>query len=448
MRDAVVTALSRVVLAAVVVATDFILARALGPAAKGRLTLILLFSQLAALVVGLGLDRALGVTVARSRQTARSAFANAILWTAVIGGLSVIASLVAYGVPGSSQFVPPRGPLTAVLPNLSGQQFLFAALALPGELFFSLGLLGLLGRQRVLEYNAVRVLRRAVLLLLMVAVAAIASLSLDIVLVLNLLALVAAGGIVVWSAAREGVLGIRPDAPLLGEQLRFGLRSVVGTLAERLLFRADAFLLNLFIGPVATGVYSVASGLAETLWYLPHAVGSVLFSRAVGEDRQANRVATALARGTIALELLAAVPVLLLAPLAVEIVYGPAFVEAGFALRAMLPGVVAYGLVAVLSQFIVARGAPGRYTLVLSLGLAVNVALNLLLIPRLGTVGAGLASSASYILTAVFVLIVFQRLSGAGLRETLVLRREDVAPILDRVRRGRRGGPPRAEQAS
>ena len=61
--------------------------------------------------------------------------------------------------------------------------------------------------------------------------------------------------------------------PLLAEELRFGARSLPGALAERLQFRGDAFLVNAILGVRQTGIYSVTSGLAETLWYVPNALG-------------------------------------------------------------------------------------------------------------------------------------------------------------------------------
>src|SRR4029450_4685433 len=67
------------------------------------------------------------------------------------------------------------------------------------------------------------------------------------------------------------ILGGRPSAELLAEQLRFGTRALPGTLAERLQFRADSFLLNILIGVRATGIYSVTRGRAESLWYVHNA---------------------------------------------------------------------------------------------------------------------------------------------------------------------------------
>ena len=93
----------------------------------------------------------------------------------------------------------------------------------------------------------------------------------------------------------------------------------------------------------------------------------------------------------------------------------------------LLPGVVAYAVVAILSQYVVGQGAPGRYTLAVVAGLTTNIVANLLLIPRLGTAGAAAASSISYALTAALTLAIFTRLSGQGLRETLLVTRADVA---------------------
>jgi multisubunit Na+/H+ antiporter MnhC subunit len=169
MRDALVTIGTRFGLAVLIFATDIALARLLGPTAKGRFALVLLYSQLAALIVGWGTDQALAVVSGRDRETARHGFANALIWTAVVGGAAVLVSVWLFGAPSDG---PATGPLASLIPNLSGTQFMFAAVAVPAELFFGLGLFALLGRKRVVPYNLIRVIRRAVLLLMIVAAAA------------------------------------------------------------------------------------------------------------------------------------------------------------------------------------------------------------------------------------------------------------------------------------
>ncbi|MGK2849432.1 MAG: hypothetical protein ACSLFN_00745, partial [Candidatus Limnocylindrales bacterium] len=89
----------------------------------------------------------------------------------------------------------------------------------------------------------------------------------------------------------------------------------------------------------------------------------------------------------------------------------------------------------------------GTGTLILVVGLAVNIGANLVLIPIHGIRGAAAASSVSYLVTALITLVVFHRLSGRGWAETLVIRRSDIAALVRALRaivdrlRGRRAGP-------
>jgi O-antigen/teichoic acid export membrane protein len=376
--------------------------------------------------------------------------ANAILWSVVVGGFAVVVACWAYGIPGDE---PPDGPLATLIPNLSARQFVLSAVALPAELFFSIGLMALLGRGRVISYSAIRLVRRVSLLVLIIGAGAAAWLSpalrfgLDLVLVMNIVALVLTVGSILWVANRDGTLSLRPSIPLLGEELRFGTRAIPGTIAERLQFRSDAFLLNIIVGVGATGIYSVTSGLAETLWYIPNALGLVMFSRAVDPTSDSGRIASVMTRTTIAVTLVTAIPAFLLGPYFVRFFYGSSFADAGVALRLILPGVVLYSVVAILSRYIVGRGRPGTGTLLLVLGLAVNIAFNVFLIPRFGILGAAASSSISYGVTAVATLIVFCRISGRGWLETVLVRPSDIRALIAAGRamlarlRGREHGP-------
>ena len=125
-----------------------------------------------------------------------------------------------------------------------------------------------------------------------------------------------------------------------------------------------------------------------------------------------------------------AIPAFIFGPRLVRFVYGSAFADAGVALRLILPGIVAYSVVAVLSRYIVGRGRPGTGTLILMAGLAINIGANLVLIPAHGIRGAAAASSISYIVTAALTLVVFHRLSDRGWRETLVIRRSDITALV------------------
>lgn len=424
-RDVLVTFGGRIALTGVILIGDIIIARTLGPEGKGAFTLVLALSSLGALILGLGLDRSVAVLGARSLQVARLAFGNAAVWTVAIGTLGVAAIVLLYGAPADTPGDP--GPLAALMPRLTGLQLWLAALSLPAEIAYAIGTMALLGGQLVVSFNVLRFLRRGLLLPLLIGAALLRSLDLTMLLVLNLAVVSVITLGIVWAMARAGRIGWRTDGRLLVEQLSFGGRAFIGTIAERLHYRANTFLLTGLVSIAATGVFSVALGLAETLWYLPSAFGLVLFSRAVGAGADSARIASAMTRTVLALGVVIAIPLWFLAPTLVELVYGSPFREAGAALQVMLPGVVAYSVVAVLTHFIVAWGAPGRIAAVAIIGLAINLVTCLALIPVLGMTGAALASSISYTASAALTLLLFRRISGQGLLETLVVSRSDIA---------------------
>jgi O-antigen/teichoic acid export membrane protein len=320
------------------------------------------------------------------------------------------------------------------MPPLTELQLLLAALSLPAEIAYGIGTVALLGGQLVVSFNVLRFLRRALLLPLLIGAAVLHALDLTSLLLINLAVIVVITVGIVWALARAGRVGWGMDAALLREQVSFGGRAFIGTIAERLHYRANTFLLTALVSIAATGVFSVALGLAETLWYLPTSFGLVLFSRAVRPGVESARIASAMTRTVLALVVVISIPLWLLAPPLVEIVYGAPFREAGVALQVMLPGVVAYSVVAVLTHFIIAWGAPGRIAAVAIIGLVINLAGCLALIPAFGMNGAAAASTISYTTTAVLTLLLFRRISGQGLIETLIINRSDIAARWRQVR--------------
>ena len=94
----------------------------------------------------------------------------------------------------------------------------------------------------------------------------------------------------------------------------------------------------------------------------------------------------------------------LLGPLLIRIIYTDAFMDAYLPMLALLPGVVLLGSTRVLTNDIAGRGYPQYNSISSAVALILTVALDFLLIPRFGIMGAALASTASYTMTALIAL--------------------------------------------
>jgi O-antigen/teichoic acid export membrane protein len=180
--------------------------------------------------------------------------------------------------------------------------------------------------------------------------------------------------------------------------LTYGLGAYFGCLFVFLVLKSDIVLVTYLRGAQETGYYAVAVGLADILLMLPTVVGTILFPKLSALPELAAR--WQLTRRVLAVMLPAtpvalAVTYVIAGPL-IRLAYGPAFDPSTAAVGWLLPGVGCYAINTILLNFLASCGMPRVVMTGPLVALLVNVALNLVLIPRLGFVGASITSSVAY----------------------------------------------------
>jgi O-antigen/teichoic acid export membrane protein len=121
------------------------------------------------------------------------------------------------------------------------------------------------------------------------------------------------------------------------------------------------------------------------------------------------------------------------APVALTSVYGEAYRGTISALVVLGPGIVMLCVARTLLPYLVRLERPWAVSALTVSALALNVALNLLLIPRMGIVGSSLASSIAYAVLTALAIAWWCRSARLGLRE-LIPRLSDVREPLERLR--------------
>jgi O-antigen/teichoic acid export membrane protein len=229
----------------------------------------------------------------------------------------------------------------------------------------------------------------------------------------------------------------RPDYRTIGRSVAYGLKSHVQTLTGFLHFRVDIFILAAFLSTVEVGYYSVAVGLVSLIFFVPESVGFVLFPKLAGlAEKEANELAIRACRNTIFVAAMPALGILILGRIAIRIMYGVEFLPSCQALYLLLPGTLAMCVYMILSRYFTSKNKQ-QVTIVAGIvGLAINVGLNLVLIPRLGIAGAAVATTSSYSITAFLMLCFFVRESGCELLECVIVRRTDIAEFLKILNEG------------
>ncbi len=211
----------------------------------------------------------------------------------------------------------------------------------------------------------------------------------------------------------------------------YGLRSAINGVMGFLNYRIDSLVLIAFLGAAGFGVYSVAVSAGEILFRIPRAVATATTFRVGAATFEESAATTAKSiRTSIAVVTAFALPLFVLAPWLVELFYGSRFADAAPALRILLPGIVLFVSAGLFSPFFAFQ--MGRPIIVVYISLfmiVVQTGLGVWLVPILKLNGAAIASSATYLTSALFVTWYFCRLTGLRWSDVWILRREDLTSL-------------------
>jgi O-antigen/teichoic acid export membrane protein len=229
---------------------------------------------------------------------------------------------------------------------------------------------------------------------------------------------------------------VQPKWDVLREQVRYGAQGQIANLAALFNYRLDQFLVAAFVSRAGVGHYTVAVGLAESVWWLSSSVALVLMPRLTEMTREEADVTAPLAcRNTLLLSVIASLVLIAIAPLAIDILFGDEFDPAWTPLILLMPGIVAASATRVLGSYLFSQGKLIYNTYATFIALGLTVVLDLMLIPLLEVDGAAIASSIAYVAALIATLYWYRQVSGGSVAEALVLHPSDVRHYADAWRR-------------
>jgi len=368
------------------VVTTILVARVLGPEGRGLYAVAVAFGAIGVQLASLGLQTSNTYYVSRSRQLLPALVGNTLL----VGAGAAILALTAWVI-------------ATIFPSIAPVEGLLLALAL---VWVPVGLLTmlfqnlLLGLQRVAAFNTVELLSR-VLTVALILVALILGFDRPALLLgASLLAVAFAGA---WATRQVlDLLDERPKASkaLLRQTAAYGVKAYLGAFFAFALLRIDVLLVDALLTAKDTGYYSVAVSLADALYLLPAAAGTVVFARLSTIDDATTAWLTTRRLGLwvgAALLASAGAAAVVGGPL-LRLLFGDEFSPAKPAFIALAGAMVFYGVNNIVSSFVASRGLPWFTVHVWVAAAVLNVVLNLAFIPVWGIVGSAVASLVCYAL--------------------------------------------------
>lgn len=214
----------------------------------------------------------------------------------------------------------------------------------------------------------------------------------------------------IWVHRRR--LSLRIDRPLLRRLLRFGLPTMPAELSLYALNFVDRVIIARSLGLAEAGLYALAVKFAQAVNVLVRGFQLAWppLAYSIREDGEARRVYAAVVTWFTTGCTFVVVGMWLLSRWIVRALAAPKFFEAFEPIGLLAAGVTLYALYMVL---VVILGRTGRTEFnfpATAAALAANVALNLILVPAFGIVGAAVALVASYLVVLALMYGFTQRL--------------------------------------
>jgi len=177
--------------------------------------------------------------------------------------------------------------------------------------------------------------------------------------------------------------------------------------------RTDIIMLGLLRNPELVGVYAVASRVAAlgifgltSINLIAAPMISQLYS--TGKLKELQQMVTLAARGSFAFTLIFGLA-LVIAGKYILSLFGPEFVAGYLPMLILLIGQLVNAITGTVSFLMTMTGHQNQAAAIVTFSAAVNIALNILLIPRFGLVGAAIATAAAVVLWNCMMLVYVRR---------------------------------------
>jgi O-antigen/teichoic acid export membrane protein len=411
-----------IILMPIGIASSILIARTIGPGGKGAFDLIIATSTLLLTALGLSLPAGVTYEVARGDANIRSLVRRLVL-IAVAQAVICAAILTAVVVFGRSGYF---------LPAQSQKWWIVAVVS-----YFFLEMLAnhwraiLVGRQEITRSNHCELAARIIQFLLLFGLAGLLFFNGSHITVAVLF------GVAFTTSVLLNVLLLRALRPafkspgtrnLIGGALSFALPCYLGNLTQFLNYRLDLFILGALAGYASVGRYTLAVSLGQLIWLLSTSAASVLLPKVAAAEGSVDSIQNTnrLTRLVLSASVVSAVGLILVTSQAIPLLYGDAFRPSFPALVVILPGIAVFSTVNILAAYIAGIGQPRWNLGIAVVALIVTVSLDLYLIPRMDILGASLASTASYSVSALLTIILYVKKTGSPVRQILFPTADDM----------------------
>lgn len=205
---------------------------------------------------------------------------------------------------------------------------------------------------------------------------------------------------------------------LIRQLFRFGGYLQSASLMQLFNYRLSYYIIEKTFNRATLGLFSIGVQVAESLWIVSRSIAMVQYSRiSNSSDAVANSKLTIDFIKLTAIITLSMLMVLLILPSSFfTFIFSSGFEHVTAVLLSLSPGILAVAISNMFSHYFSGSGQPWHNTISSGIGLVFTVILGFSLIPVMGVTGAGLTASVAYLSGMLYQIVVFKRATGTSLR--------------------------------
>jgi O-antigen/teichoic acid export membrane protein len=201
---------------------------------------------------------------------------------------------------------------------------------------------------------------------------------------------------------------------------------ILSSFVYLLYMRIDQIMIGEMMGSHELGIYSVAVRISEGWWIIPSAICASIFSDIVKSGTTNDILYYArlqkLYNTLVAIAYSLCIPVTLLSGVIIRLLFGPAYAKSGPVLAVLVWTGVFSSIGSARIIYLSSKNWNGLELLLISWGCIVNIAMNIVLIPRYGAMGAAVSTCVAswfYMHGACFIVTPLRK-TGVMITKALV----------------------------
>jgi len=231
---------------------------------------------------------------------------------------------------------------------------------------------------------------------------------------------------------------IKIDFKEIIDTYKIGIKAFLSAFFIFLLIRFDIFLIKVYAPFSELGIYSLAANFVTILQSFTNLVGSLMLPKFSGNDKDEKGNILIMRRIALIFFILMIILTIVFFTIGkqvITLVYDIDFIRSYDVFIALLPAVFFLSFGSIINTFFWSKGFPIMTIILPIIALAINIGLNIILIPLIGIIGAAIATSISYGVWLILLLVYFFKTKLVENPNMLLWQKSDFEFLLNEIKR-------------